>query len=58
MKEEENKVFSLIQKIKSNIRHNILDRNSEKSFIKKIIHNIKDNKKEMLNKSMYFVALV
>jgi uncharacterized protein with PQ loop repeat len=56
IREKENKIFSLIQKIKSNIKHNILDR--DMSFIKKIINNIKDNNKKILDKSMYFVALI
>jgi len=56
--EKKNRFFSLINKIKSDIKHSILEKNNETNFIKNFLYKIKTNKKKFLDKWMYLVALI
>ncbi len=57
-KENKNRFFSIIQKIRFDIKHSITERHNEKHFIKNFFYKIKENKKKILDKWMYFVALI
>lgn len=54
-KRKKNKLFSLIQKIKSEIRYNIIEKNENFFFIKDFFHRIKERK---IDKLMYIIALI